>query len=626
VLEDPKKDDEGLERSSEQSSSPKASERETQESLQTFYGPQKPSLESPIQETADFINVEELISNPELREKLKQTALNGRNHHVFSGDAGITYHDLEKFRWKGGVLGILNLERDEAVIKGERWLPYRDMEELHFATSTFAVPRQNPARAAYVVTEELDRARKHSDIEETQDIISRVSRKCFDALCQNYGVDVKDTEVLFDDNASTALYQYLGHIYGKRSENILKPGNGILTFFDTGRVIPMTIMGNNPEAQKFNFKPNIDAFQNAKLAASCPALGDNLFPHLVSHLKNGNCLSDQEILKNITDKMEGIANEPLPRIFILPTVTRLGRRLPFVEMSIAIREHAATLNTLAEMKNLPIPYEQPPIIILDDCQGLGRVREKRYLTGRDESGIKESEIQTVWDYADGIMLTGAKVLGALMGSGAMLMKKSHFEKDATPFNDSEIKKRARKFAFYSTDKKRVEEYNLHAQGVIQTPEVASLTVALEEMPNLDHFNHKIDSRLKELREHVINTLKEIPHMHILEPEANGGVEFISSIISFHITKDGVDLGEELKKRLSIPLSERDGVGEAIDPMYDMKPITIPSKVEEQQSSWLRISFDPHQVSTLSEYEDYAKRLGYLLTRIQREVELLSEEF
>ena len=115
-------------------------------------------------------------------------------------------------------------------------------------------------------------------------------------------------------------------------------------------------------------------------------------------------------------------------------------------------------------------------------------------------------------------------------------------------------------------------------------------------------------------------------MHILEPEANGGVEFISSIISFHITKDGVDLGEELKKRLSIPLSERDGVGEAIDPMYDMKPITIPSKVEEQQSSWLRISFDPHQVSTLSEYEDYAKRLGYLLARIQREVELLSEEF
>lgn len=583
------------------------------------------SLESPITETADFIDIGELTENQELRESLLKIALNGAIHHSFADSAGITYQDLEQFQWNGGVLGVLNLKREDAVIKGERWLPYKQMEEFHFATSTFAVPRQNPARVAYIIAEELDQARKRGDIQRTQEIISRVSRKAFEKLCENYGVQLKDTEVLFDDNASTALYQYLGHLYGKRSECVLKAGNGILTFFDTGRVIPMTIMGNNPESQKFNFKPAIDIFNNGQYAESVATLGDNLFPHLVSHYNNGRYISDREILKNITDKMGGITNEPLPRIFIIPTVTRLGRRLPFVEMSIAIREHAKTLNDLADMKHVPRPYEHPPVIILDDCQGLGRIRDKRYLTGRDESGIQESEIQSVWDYADGIMLTGAKVLGALMGSGAMLMKKSHFEKHMVPFEDSVVQARARKFAFYSMDASRVHEYNLRSTGVAQTPEIASLSVALEELPNLDHFNLRIDSRLKELRKHILLGLKEIPHMHILEPEVAEDVQFISSIISFHITtNEGVDLGEQLKQNLSIPHSMRSGVGGAIHPEYDEKPIIIPSKVEEQQSALLRLSFDPHKVSTLDGYKDYAHKLQYLLARMEREVQALSE--
>lgn len=580
------------------------------------------SLESPITETAHFIDISELTENQGLRESLLKVALNGNGHHRFSDGAGITYHDLEQFQWNGGVLGVLNLNREEAVVKGERWLPYKEMEEFHFATSTFAVPRQNPARVAYIIAEELDQARKHGNIERAQEIISRVSRKAFEKLCENYGVDLKDTEVLFDDNASTALYQYLGQIYGKRKECILNPGNGILTFFDTGRVIPITIMGNNPESQKFNFKPAIDVFNNAQYAESVTELGDNLFPHLLSHYNNGRYISDQEILKNITDKMEGISNEPIPRIFIIPTVTRLGRRLPFVEMSIAIREHAETLNELATKKSLPRPYEKPPVIILDDCQGLGRVREKRYLTGRDESGIKESDVQSVWDYADGIMLTGAKVLGALMGSGAVLMKKEHFKQYATPFEDAVAQPRARKFAFYSSDERRVHAYNFYAPGVAQAPEIASLSMALEELPNLDHFHLKIDSRLKALRHDILTGLSEIPHMHILEPEQPKDMTFISSIISFHITKDGVDLGEKIKQHLSVPHALREGVGAPLHPEYDQKPITIPSKVEDQQLSLLRLSLDPHKVSTVEGYKEYALKVQYVLARMKREVEAL----
>jgi selenocysteine lyase/cysteine desulfurase len=147
-------------------------------------------------------------------------------------------------------------------------------------------------------------------------------------------------------------------------------------------------------------------------------------------------------------------------------------------------------------------------------------------------------------------------------------------------------------------------------------------MALEELPNLDHFHLKIDSRLKELRQELLVGLAEIPHMHILEPKQPKNMTFISSIISFHITKDGEDLGERVKQNLSIPHATRTGVGAPLHPHYDKKPITIPSKVQDRQLSLLRISLDPHKVSTMEGYKAYTERLQYVLARMKREVQCL----
>jgi hypothetical protein len=322
--------------------------------------------------------------------------------------------------------------------------------------------------------------------------------------------------------------------------------------------MPVALEGLNPEFEKHNFHPAIDVWGNRERVRW---ENTNLAPwecDLIVHY-NDHYLSDEEIAHQSLLMMETTR----PEVIVIPTVTRTGRRIAFIELCETLRAHSQALG-----------YD--PLIILDDAQGLGRMMPSRYHTRTDGRFVN------LWSYADGVLLTGAKVTGALMGSGAMLWSKDAFQRHQLPFGMSPLQYRARQYAFMSDDESRVAEYNRSAPGIAQTPEIASLTAALGQLPKPE----AVSNLMRSLRELVVDQLKRVPGIKVLEPEKNTTVRFEDSIVAFFLESYPEEKDVQRFKSL---LAEPRSLGK---PDWDNLPITLPALIAADRRHYLRLALDP----------------------------------
>lgn len=481
--------------------------------------------------------------------------------------------DLTSFRWDGGVLGEFIPDRSVAVRKGVRWLSYEEMKPLGFNSSTVGIPNQSSARAALAVAQSLQNAVREGRSDRAEELSACVAQRAFEALSRHYAIRERDSVVLFDDNGTTALFQLLGLLR-------LPAGSTLVTFFDTGRVMPEALRGENPVLLPFNFKPAIDLWNNARHELANRPIGPynlHLMHHFVDFFR-----SDQAIC----DDLLSVTADLKPTVFVIPTVTRLGRLLPFIELSRAIREEARACG-----------YD--PFIILDDCQGLGRLDLCQYLCERGGD-----HCAGLWQNCDAIMGTGAKVMGALMGTGFLLASRERFFARVANVAESPLSYRARRYGFLSTQEDEVRAYNSTAPGIVHGAELASLSIALQEYPNLNLMREHLEA----LDTQVVRELEAIPEVQVLESRT---VPHVPGIIGFHLLF-GALTAEALKEALAMPRGDASP--------YAAFPITLPALVSEPfppYRQFLRIALDPKR---LGEGGEYADRLSYVTGRIRELIE------
>ncbi len=485
-------------------------------------------------------------------------------------------YDLSRLTWDGGVLGELIRDREEAIAKGVRYVPFAAISTLSFNHPTFGVPNVDGARAACIVAEILMEAKKRGDHVTLESVASSTSFSAFHKMCAHYGDLNPDlTEAIFDDNATTAFFQFLGCLD-------LKEGSRILAFHNTGRVMPDALKGENPRFLKSNFNPNVDIWSNIKIESPAKNIGPFKVDHISAEAEH--FASNQEIL----DLMLANIEDAKPSIIIINTVTRTGRRLQFVDIASAIRE-----------KYRDTDYA--PVIVLDDAQGLGRLPSQKYLTC--STGRKS---ESIWDYADAVFFTGAKMVSSLMGAGGVLFNKERFHSNQLDFKDSNLCYRSRKYGFVTRDKDRLAAYNQVASGVANTPELASLVFAMNDLPDYIEIREKI----KELRKLVVDTLRSIDEITVIE---NRNAQYEDSIIAFTLRKPIQGMGGEFKNRLG---AKREGNGG--DPEWNNFPITIPAiianTIEGQEMHVLRIGLDSRQVA--KNYGEYKRKIQYMLRAIK----------
>jgi len=341
-----------------------------------------------------------------------------------------------------------------------------------------------------------------------------------------------------------------------------EPNHVAITFFDTGRVMPDALKGENPGFLPDNFHPAMDVWGNrAMVQKQFNTFPPDLLPwscDLIQHYTD-RYLSDQEILDKVIEKLEITK----PELIVVPTVTRTGRRIAFIELCEAIKTKSAQLGL-------------SPLVILDDAQGFGRMTPSRYFSREDGSSTR------LWDYADAVLMTGAKVTGALMGSGAILFNRESFEKRQMPFGMTSVLFRARQYGFMSDDLGRVAEHNRVAPGIAQSPEIASLSMALEHLPKPD----EVYNLMRQMREFVVYRLKQIPGIKVLEPEKGFKARFEDSIVAFYLENYPTEAEvRKFREHLSMPRKTN-------QPEWAYFPITLPALITADKRVYLRLALDP----------------------------------
>ena len=485
--------------------------------------------------------------------------------------------DLASFHWDGNVLGELETNRSEAIKKGIRYRPFGEIAPYFFASSTLNVPDRKATLAALATAQFLAENVTAKKLETTEKLIAGTTKKSFELLCRHYALNQADTEAVFDDNATMALYQFLGLCD-------LKRGDSIVGFVDMGRVMPNALKGNNPEFVPANFQAAVDIWQNrASARAYVDSHDDNagnleeLNLEIIDHFgENGEYESDAKLI----DIIIALLKEKKPKIFVMPTVTRSGRRLPTQKICAEIRANQENVGYM-------------PILIIDDAQGMARLQQKEYL--HDPNGFAVADLL---QHADAIFFTGAKALRALPGSSALLYKKSLTEK-LDPFMDSKLRYRARRYGFYSTDASRVADYNNAAPALAQTPELASLNATLPDCADNAIYAHE---KMTALNKKIIDELKTISGVQIVMAD-NVDSFCIPDIITFSF--DRPEMTDRIKKMLSNP---EDYPNQTNNPI-----ITLPAIfMDSTGRSYLRISLDCSRVHEVK----YEEKIDFLLKRLR----------
>lgn len=471
----------------------------------------------------------------------------------------LTQNDLAYFRWEGQALGELDFDRERAIRRGVRYRTYEEISPLWLASATIAIPRTRAVEAAYTVAETMDNLVREGNITGLELLVSGVSQRAYYELCQYYNLPTNNTEALFDDNATLALYQFLGMTNARAGETAV-------TILDTGRVVEQTLVGQRPEEFAHNFRPALDVWQNAHSSNGGGTIGP-FNVRLLNHFSDSTFKSDTQF----TEEVEKLARDERPKIFIIPTATRSGRKLPFIDACRRIRNLASE--------------DYDPIIILDDAQGLGRISQPEYTKG----------VEAIWDYADAVMATGAKVAGSLSGAGVMLINKERMGSFGIPLDQSPLLYRSRRYAFVSPDIDRVVSHNRLSPRLANTPEIASFTAGLQEIET----GPEVEKRMQNLRLEIIALLGQAPGVRILQESED--VNCIGSIVSFYLPgreKDSFALKNILAQAVGV---------EGLDSL----PITLPTIITTDEVDYLRISLDPRRVME----DSYEEILHYMLKRI-----------
>ncbi len=512
-----------------------------------------------VEETKTYLQLDNLSS-------AQQEALLERvttsNPHCSSC---LTHSDLARFSWNGSVLGPLELDQGRAATLGVRSRYFNDLAPLHFNSATLGIPSVNAARAAWVIAKRLSQLIKQGDLALTEKIISAVSLRCFQELCAYYDIAPESSECLFSDNSSLALFQFISALNLPR-ESVM------VSFFDTGKTLPAALEGKDPLGQSGNFKPMIDIWSYrsspAQQVVDIGPYAVKLIHHFTSRHK-----TDAEL----TDELLIYVRDTAVSMVVIPTISSSGRVLPFRDMCSAIRS---------------LRKAHAPIIILDDSQGIGRLGMEQYGT------------QNTLERCDGILLTGGKVLGALLGTGALILRRGLFpivKKLSKTYNSFALPR----YGLASTDTGRVTAFNLMSSEIALTPEIASLAIALQETPRDSTRCNTVDS----LHENIVTTLRRYPQVQLLV-DATPTVRFEKSIIAFYFSESS-HLGLALKKALMTPDSGYSTWGEY--------PVSLAAIITADGREYVRLALDPAQALLDA---DYSRKLNEALRRIGAFLEAL----
>lgn len=376
--------------------------------------------------------------------------------------------------------------------------------QIYFASSTQGIPIAKSVTAAEKIREKLKgihstSALKKIDAETVRDVLR--------AFCKYYTLPEEDTGIIFDENATKVLYQFLRDIS-------LPQDLHIVTSIDIGQTLRKSLAGTQQAAGQSSLKAH--------------------FIHTFSH---HGYQTDNAFIKDIAT----IAATYSPQLFLLPTVTSSGRILPFIKV-------CNIIDTLSKTDNVR------PLIILDDAQGLCRLKPQAY---------KKPGIPTIWSYADAIITTGSKALGALSGTGILLFNRSHFPEISN-------------------------KVYFHTNQTLEA--IASLSEALQSLT----WSTVRDKKLVNTQNFLYASLGKIPGIQIVTAEANKNF-CVNSIVTFYL-KEYPKQAEKLRTLL----------------LQDSIPIILPKVIETESINYLRIALDPKCIGEPA----YLADIRYLLRRIQ----------
>jgi hypothetical protein len=208
---------------------------------------------------------------------------------------------------------------------------------------------------------------------------------------------------------------------------------------------------------------------------------------------------------------------------------------------------------------------------------------------------QEDTMQTIWDYADAILMTGAKVMGALPGSSAMLVNKSRFQAFEREIHKNPLLYRARKYGFISSDPRRTNAYNEVAQRLSNAPEIASLTQAVQDMD----LSLVADKAMERASEYASSRLYRIPGVHLVAAGVDSST--VKSIITLYLA-----LHPKSAKASRDALLQHEN-----NESSDHQPVTLPKLIETEHRDYLRVALDPARTAS----PDYSDSLEKVLNQI-----------
>jgi hypothetical protein len=477
----------------------------------------------------------------------------------------LNQENLTEIQWQGQTLAALIPEKGQplSVINAEM---YEQAEPFWLASSSQSFPLRESVAAAHIVAETLETLIKAQRLTEVEGFISSISHRAYNDLCKFYKLSPAQTEVVFDDNATLVTYQFLGMLN-------LSSNPHIVSSLDIGHTMKLTLAGLKPEKLMYNFKPAVDLWRNSSIDHEAAKTVGPFQAHLINTFAEDGYQTDSNFLSEIKDLLEQFR----PEVFIIPTVTSSGRKLPFIATCRAIR------NNVKEIEG----YN--PIVILDDAQGGMRISRDEY--------TKADGVSTIWDYADAILMTGAKAMGALPGSSAMLINKPRFLAVEKVKTKNPLLYRARKYGFISNDEERLKEYNSVAPRLLNAPEITSLVTALQKMK----LTNAVKEKVREANLYAHKRLRSIPEIAIVSASSDSSV--VESIITFYIPRHPKDAK-----------AFRDGLLQLSNKVRPNNlPITLPKLIETEQRDYLRIALEPARVIQ----SGYLDLLARALDRITR---------
>lgn len=281
-----------------------------------------------------------------------------------------------------------------------------------------------------------------------------------------------------------------------------------LTTSEGGSLVPATLKGKNPnELEKVMFQPVTSLFYEAEPVLQYP-FGIQPSMRIVAVAGKTN----QQLVDEIKEAVE---NNPGPGLIVLPHVTKTGRVLPIRE----IGHYIASLRAQGRQV----------FYIVDDIQGIGR--------------MPTEAVSKPLTFCDAYLFGSSKALGGILIASAVVMKESLLEAFCQRLADGVTATAGPSFSHFQFGpdwEKRLPE-SLMKGGAVSLPECVSMRAGLYQLfirGQGDTFLLRRQNqlaRIKTLRQKVVDALKSVRGLQILEATADKPL--VPSIVCFNIDKE-----------------------------------------------------------------------------------------